>query len=211
MEITKIGHCCLVIDVDGVRLMTDPGGWTSSQREVRGLAAVLITHEHPDHLHVESLKTVLVNNPQAKVITNTGVGAMLEAHSIPYQLVEDQQSTVVGEVLVEGFGSKHAPIYPGVPEVINTGYFIAEQLYYPGDSFHKPGKTVRVLALPIAGPWMRLAQALDFAKDLEPQLCFPVHDGMLDPVEWLYRHPARLLPEAGIQFEVIEPGMTKKV
>src|SRR3990167_6726087 len=77
MKIKKIGHCCLIIEEAGLRVMTDPGIYSTEQNNAKNIDVVLITHEHGDHLHMESLKTVLANNPKAKVITNNAVGKIL--------------------------------------------------------------------------------------------------------------------------------------
>ena len=39
---------------------------------------ILYTHEHSDHLNIDSLKKVLENNPQATIFTNDGVGKLLK-------------------------------------------------------------------------------------------------------------------------------------
>lgn len=31
MKITKLGHCCLLIEIRGTRFLTDPGSYTTSQ------------------------------------------------------------------------------------------------------------------------------------------------------------------------------------
>ena len=82
MKIKKLGHCCLVIEVNGKRVMTDPGSYTASQNEERNISAVLVTHEHADHLHIDSLKKILGVNPDAIVITNTSVGKLLDEEGI---------------------------------------------------------------------------------------------------------------------------------
>lgn len=210
MKITKLGHCCLLIEENGLTILTDPGAWTTAQNEVTDIDVVLITHEHPDHFHLESLQTVLKNNPSVTVITNHGVGKLMQAEGLSFELLEHGQEKTIQGVSLAGHGQDHAAIYPGVTEVVNTGYMIAGRFFYPGDSFHNPQKPVEVLALPIAGPWMKLSEALDYAKEIKPKVAFPVHDGMLHPVAWLYRHPARFLPESGIQFDVIEPGDSRE-
>ena len=87
MRITKLGHCCLIIEEAGVRIMTDPGMFSTAQNDVKNIDVVLITHEHQDHLHIDSLKTVLKNNPGVKVITNRGAGKLLEKEGISYEIL----------------------------------------------------------------------------------------------------------------------------
>lgn len=82
MKITKFGHCCLLIEENGVRILTDPGTYSTQQSEVKNIDFVLITHEHSDHFHIDSLKALLKNNPQAKVITNKSVGVFFGKNSI---------------------------------------------------------------------------------------------------------------------------------
>lgn len=77
MKIAKIGHCCLVIEKVGKKILTDPGAYSDGQNSQLGIEAVLVTHEHQDHLHVDSLRKVLKNNPRAKIFSNRGVAAML--------------------------------------------------------------------------------------------------------------------------------------
>ena len=59
MKLTKLGHCCLLIEINGIRFLTDPGNYTTAQNEVKNLHCIVISHEHTDHLHIESLKTGL--------------------------------------------------------------------------------------------------------------------------------------------------------
>ena len=210
MKITKLGHCCLVIEEQGVILLTDPGAYSTAQTEVKNVDAIIITHEHPDHFHIQSLKTVLQNNPRAEVLTNTAVGALLAKENLTYTLVEHGQSHRIREVLLEGFGREHAPIYPSLTSVQNTGYFINNKLFYPGDALYNPEKQIDVLALPVAGPWRTIAQAIEYALALKPRACFPVHDGMLisermGPIHFL---PQRELEKFGIKFQALAAGAT---
>ncbi len=91
MKITKLGHCCLIIEDQGKRILTDPGTYSTLQNEVKNIDIVLITHEHADHYHLDSLKIVLQNNPNAKIITNSTVGALLEKEGISYSILEHGQ------------------------------------------------------------------------------------------------------------------------
>ena len=63
MTITKIGHCCLLIEFNERKILTDPGTFSSAQNTLIGIDVVLITHEHADHIHVESLAEIIKNNP----------------------------------------------------------------------------------------------------------------------------------------------------
>src|SRR3989344_2803075 len=181
--------------------MTDPGDFTKNPEKETSLSAVLITHEHGDHLHVESLRKVLANNSDATVVTNTAVGKILEAAGIAYTKVEDGTSLDVEGVTITGFGDLHAEIYEKLGQVQNTGYMI-ENLCYPGDSFNMPSGKVDILALPVAGPWMRMKDALLYAKALKPRTSFPVHDAFIhDWASFIYKWPTTVLGPLGIDFQ----------
>jgi L-ascorbate metabolism protein UlaG (beta-lactamase superfamily) len=64
MKITKFGQCCLLIEVAGKRVLTDPGVFSTTQNDLTNLDLILITHEHGDHLHSESLQAILEKKPR---------------------------------------------------------------------------------------------------------------------------------------------------
>ena len=55
MRITKFGHACVRIENDDQVVVLDPGGFTEREA-VDGATAVLITHEHADHLDIDHLR-----------------------------------------------------------------------------------------------------------------------------------------------------------
>lgn len=182
MQITKIGHCCLVLKVEEVTIMTDPGSFTIEEQEkVTGLDGIVITHEHADHFHIDSVKVLIKNNPTAVVITNSAVGKLLDAEGIAHTVVGDGQTGDIKGVAIEGFGTEHAVVYGNMGPCENTGYMIAHKFYFPGDNFHAPGKAVDVLALPVAGPWMKTSECVDFAKLIKARIALGVHDGLIVP------------------------------
>ncbi len=202
MNITKFGHCCLLVEVRGVRMLTDPGNYSTTP-EVEGIDVILITHEHQDHLHVESLQAVLARNPKAQIFSHVGVGKILDDAGVPCTLISDGETVVVKGVSIESSGSEHACIHHDLPVVQNTGFYIDQTLFYPGDSFHNPNKEIAVLALPVAGPWMKLEEAIEYAKLIQPKVVFPVHDGMLRQGIELgptRRIPTLLLEPLGIMY-----------
>ena len=181
MKITKFGHCCLLIEENGVRVLTDPGSYTETQDEIKNIDVILITHEHQDHFHIPSVKKILENNQDAIIITNSSVGNLLKNEGIDSVIVEDSEDFTFKEVKFRGFGKDHAVIYKEMGLVENTGYFVGEKLFYPGDSFFDPKEKIEILAVPFAGPWMKISEAIEYVLKINPKKCFPVHDGGLNP------------------------------
>ena len=208
MNIRKFGHCCLLIEEKGVRILTDPGTFTSEQDNIKGIDIILITHEHQDHFHVPSVKAMLRNNPHAEVVTNHSVGKLLEKEHLPFRVVGDGERATIKGIVIEGIGTAHAIIHPELPGVENTGYFLAGKLFYPGDAFTVPEKYTDVLALPTAGPWMKVSEAIDYARAVKPRICFPVHDAVV--VEGMHSLMTRLaqtlLAPRGIAYHPLGAG-----
>jgi L-ascorbate metabolism protein UlaG (beta-lactamase superfamily) len=179
------------LEHSGKKILTDPGSFTTEPvKAVAGINIILITHEHTDHYHIESIAAVLKNNPGAVVVSNGAVAKLLAGKNISCTVVGDAQSTTIGAangapagsgILIEGFGKDHAVIYGTAGACENTGYLVAGKFYFPGDSFHDPKRPIDVLALPVAGPWMKVSDAIDFAKLVKPRVAFGVHDGMIIP------------------------------
>ena len=206
MTITKIGHCCLHIIENGVGILTDPGMFTSKQNALTNISIIIITHEHVDHFHIDSVKEVLKNNPEAKIITNSAVATLLEKEGIVCEIVEDGQTTTIQGITIVGFGKEHAEIYKTIPRVMNTGYLIAGRFFLPGDAFVTPNVPVEILGMPITGPWMKISESLDWALNIKPKACIPIHDATLTSRTWIYTVPKKILEDAGIEFAALESG-----
>ena len=208
MKITKFGHCCLLIEEGGLRILTDPGNLSSEQDSARDIDIILITHEHADHFHIPSLKKVLENNPKAKVITNISVSGLIEEQDIPvdFLTMKDGQKVDFGKIILEAIEGKHEEIYKDFGQVQNTCFFINNKLFYPGDSFKEPNKPVEILALPVAGPWCKIADATNYALKVNPKIAFPVHDGALKVKGGNHKVPEAFLAQNGIKFVIIEEG-----
>lgn len=203
IKIKKIYHNCIIIDINGVKILTDPGVLSSRQDIEKNIDIVLISHKHQDHFNPESVKNIVKNNPEAVVLTNKQVGDELIKIGVGFTEIYGGKYFVIKGVPIEGVGSEHANIYKSVPKVENTGFFIADMIFYPGDSFTNPGKQVEVLALPISAPWLKLSEALDYALEIRPKNVFQVHDGFLKgdiKNTSIYNLPKEQLSEIGTNF-----------
>ena len=208
MKITKFGHCCLLIEENGLRILTDPGNLSIKQDSVKDIDIILITHEHADHFHIPSLKNVLENNSKAKVITNISVSKLIEKEdlSISFLAMENGQKEYFGRVILEAIEGKHEEIYKDFGQVQNTGFFINNKLFYPGDSFKEINRPVEILALPVAGPWCKILDAVNYALKVKPKIAFPVHDGALKVKGGNHKVPETFLTKNNIKFVIIEEG-----
>lgn len=178
MKITKYEHACFVVEENGESLVVDPGGWTTDLVIPDNVVGVIITHEHADHLNKDYLKVITDGNPDATVIAHERIISQVsEFRSKP---VVANEGLKVGHFELEFFGGQHATIADSIPLVPNLGVLINGRLYYPGDSFALPtDRQVEVLALPVAAPWMKISEAMDFLTNVKPKLVFPTHDAIL--------------------------------
>lgn len=187
MRITKYGHACVRVERDGGVLVIDPGS-LSEPEAVDGVDAVLITHEHFDHLDVERLVDLLATRPTVTVHTHPDVtGKLAELDGVVHRVVPGDEFTAAG-FAVRAYGGLHAMVHPELPRVANVGFFVEGErgeggLYHPGDSFDVPTDAqVDTLFVPVSGPWLRLADAVEFVRQVAPRRAFALHDGLLNDV-----------------------------
>lgn len=64
MRLTKLGHSCVRLEKDGATLVIDPGIW-SGPGALDGASAVLVTHEHPDHLDADAIGAALTASSES--------------------------------------------------------------------------------------------------------------------------------------------------
>lgn len=179
MELTKYIHSCVRI-TDGDRgLVIDPGGFSEVPVALDGIHAVLVTHEHPDHIDVDAVMDAADSDPDLRVWAPAPVAGMLAGLGDRVTSVVPGETFSAGGLDVQVLGGQHAQIHRSIPVVANLCYLVEDAVYHPGDSFEVPTASVSTLLLPIHAPWSKTAEVLDFLIAVRPQQAFAIHDALL--------------------------------
>lgn len=202
MRITKFGHACVRIEHHGTTVVLDPGVFTDASA-LDGADAVLITHEHPDHYLPAHLLA-----SDAAVFTIEGVAAKIreDAPAVAERLtvVSPGETFDVG-VPVRAVGELHAVIHPEFPRITNSGYVLdlgGTKVYHPGDALTEPGEAVDVLCCPVSAPWMKVSEAIEFARAVKAPRNLAIHDRVYSEAGLgiVETHMNVFLPKDGLEY-----------
>jgi len=170
MRLIRFTHSCVRLEVDGRVLVVDPGIW-SEPRALDGADAVLVTHEHVDHVDVLRLRGA-----------DIPVFAPSSAHlrGVDAAAVDAGDTFTAAGFDVAAVGGEHARIYGDLPDCANLGYLIDARLYHPGDALFVPPEPVDVVLVPLQGSWLKTAEAIDFVNAAASRLAIGIHDAQLN-------------------------------
>lgn len=207
MKVTKFAHACVRVEHSSAVLVVDPGVWSEAEQALDGVDAVLLTHEHVDHVDADRLAEALAKRPQATVFAHP---AVLDKYAAQWDglavSVQSGESFHAAGVPVRAFGGWHAVIHADIPRVPNLGFVINESLYHPGDSFDPPeGAEVETLFVPVAGPWLKIGESIDFVRAVRPQRVFALHD-RLDSELSAGLVDGHMSARSGCPYERLAPG-----
>jgi L-ascorbate metabolism protein UlaG (beta-lactamase superfamily) len=179
-------------------LVIDPGIWSESAA-LDGADAVLLTHEHVDHVDGSRLAGLDV-----PVFAPDGADlAGLEDERVT-RVRPGDGFTAAGRP-VRAVGGRHAFIVDGSPDCANLGYLVDGEVYHPGDALHLPDEPVATLFVPMQGSWLKTCEAIDFVNAIGPARAFGIHDGQLNE-RGLDSISGWLAEETTAEFRYLAPG-----
>lgn len=211
LQITFLGHSTVLIEMDGIRVLTDPllrnrAGFLCRHSAsidssiYQDIDVILISHLHMDHMDLPSLRRL---NRATHLIVPHGSASIL--HRLGFQTIEEFRigdNGTIGSITIKSTYAKHARSrFPLGPVGDCMGYIIKGNydIYFVGDTDIFPEMTdfaddLDVALLPVWG-WgptirgqhmspYRAAQALTL---LNPRLAIPIHWGTMAPlgIGWL--------------------------
>jgi L-ascorbate metabolism protein UlaG (beta-lactamase superfamily) len=209
MKLTKYGHSCLLVEVGPDRILVDPGTFSQGWENLTGLTAVLVTHQHPDHVDPARLPGLLALNSDVQLFADPGSVGTLAETGVTATPVEPGDTLDLATP-VQVFGETHAVIHKDLPSIANRGYLIDGRLYLPGDSLQVPSQAVEILAVPVAAPWMAAKEAVEFVRAVDPTIAVPIHEKILASTGMVYGLLQKLKP-TDTQWLDLDDGRTVEV
>ena len=207
VRLTWLGHSTVVIDLDGVRLVTDPllldrvgplrrRGHRPQPDSWAGADAVLLSHLHHDHAHLKSLRLL----SEVPVVTAPANAAWLRRRGISNAIaLDDGDPFVVHErvnVRATHAVHGHRPM-PHRPNAVNghlvqsptvTVWIVGDTELYPemADLPAVAGAPIDIAVIPVGGWAPRLsgghlgpAEAAEACARVGARWAVPVHWGTL--------------------------------
>lgn len=201
MRITYLGHASLLIEIDGVKVITDPllrprimralrrVAPEATQEQLTGVDLVLLSHAHHDHLDVGSLKML---DGMPEVALPAPARPVVESIGMPTRLMAEGESFTVGEVEVEAVHAAHdGKRMPWHRDGTAIGYVVrgpSGSVYFAGDTDVFEGMAdftgIDAALLPVSGWGPRLPaghmgpdEAVEAVGLIEPQVAIPIHWG----------------------------------
>jgi L-ascorbate metabolism protein UlaG (beta-lactamase superfamily) len=222
MRLTLVGHATVLIELDGMRILTDPllrdrTTFLRTQRRTldpawtQQLDAILLSHMHRDHYDPPSLRQL---DPATLVVGPPGTARRLRRHGrLNVAELRPGESTALNGVLIRATKAAHGRT-PARFRLITLGFLVtgSGRLYFAGDTDLFPelaelaSQRLDVALVPIGGWGPRLGaghldprRAAEAIRLIEPRVAIPIHWGFLRPLG-LGRFSPHYLTEPGMAF-----------
>jgi len=207
MQLTKFTHACVRLDDGDRSLVIDPGVFSEGAQALDGAGAVLITHEHPDHIDADTVRAALEKDSALRLYGPSSVTGALTDLGDRVVTVAPGDSFEAGGFSVTAHGGQHAVIHPAIPVIANVGYVVAG-VYHPGDSFFVPTEPVQTLLIPTNAPWSKAAEIIDFAVSVRAPRAHQIHDSLVTDVYagMVEGHLQRIAGPHGVEFAHLKPS-----
>ena len=163
MQLTKQAHACVQLAKDGAVLVIDPGAFGGAET-LEGADAVLVTHEHFDHVEPDKLRAALAANPGLRLWAPAVVASQFADFGDRARAVAHGDEFTAAGFAVHVYGEHHAVIHPDIPGVANVGFMVDGEIFHPGDSYTVPEDPVSTLLVPISGPWFSTREMIDYVR-----------------------------------------------
>jgi L-ascorbate metabolism protein UlaG (beta-lactamase superfamily) len=177
--LTKLGHACVRLEKRDARLVIDPGIWAGPD-VLHGAAAVLITHEHVDHLDDAAVRGALSAEPELELWASATVASQFGEFGGRVHAVRHGDAFSAAGFDVHVYGSEHARVDSAIPIVPNTGFAVDGTIFHPGDSFTVPDEAIPTLLVPVSGPWLKFSDVADYLRTMAPERAYWIHDALLN-------------------------------
>ena len=235
-QLTYIGHATVLIDLDGVRLITDPvlrprvlhlrrvGAVPADA--LRGLDAVLLSHAHWDHLDLPSLERL---GKELPIVCPKGLAGLLRRKRFVHvTTLEEGEEVGIGALAVRAVHAEHDGGRGPLGASGELGFVVtgSSTVYFAGDtdlfddlaSFGR----IDVALVPVAGWGSKVGpghldpeRAAEAVRRLQPRVAVPIHWGTLAPMgrapdldspHEFARLAAELTPD--VEVRIVELGAT---
>ena len=187
LKITFIGHASLVFDFAGKIMHVDPYGKLTDYTKQPKADIILITHEHPDHLDLEAVRT-LRTEKSTVVLTAACADKVAGGIVMTNGAVQPVQGIRIEAVPAYNLVHKRDDGQPFHPRGQGNGYILSfgdKRVYVAGDTENTPEmkalRGIDVAFLPMNLPYtMTPEMVADAARTFKPKILYPYHFGDTD-------------------------------